>query len=438
MRTICVGVAVACAAGFLVATARPCRGGQGARAAETKEADPDLKDLAAGNNRFAVEACAKLMEKEEGNLFLSPFSIRTALAMTYAGAREETARQMKKALHFTLDDARLHAAAQRAQQLMHTGAGATHTLLIANSLWGQKGYTFLKPFLDVTATCYGGGLNQVDFTREREAARQEINRWVEERTRDKIKDLVPRGGLDPLTRLVLVNAVYFYGSWERQFDKGLTQDAPFAVTPQKSVTVKMMRHKTRDVKEKPRFRYLETDALQAVELSYKGDQVSMAIFLPRKKDGLPALERELLTPAAGVGLVEQLDKLAASRKQQVHVYLPKWRITWGTRDLTPVLKSLGITEAFLTRKADFSGMNGVKQPDDEALHIAAVFHKAFVDVNEEGTEAAAATAVVMAPTAAPPTPTPVFRADHPFLFLIRQTGTGQILFIGRVAEPAAG
>ncbi len=438
MRRMLVGLVATCAAALLVAAARPCRGGEGAGAAETKEVDEDLKDLAAGNNRFTVDACAEVMEKEGGNLFLSPFSIRTALAMTYAGAREETAKQMKKALHFTLDDARLHAAAQRAQQLMHTGAGASHTLHVANSLWGQKGYTFLKPFLDVAAACYGGGLNQVDFAQETEKAREAINLWVEEKTREKIKNLIPPRGLAKLTRLVLVNAVYFYGSWERQFDKGLTQDAPFFVTPQKTATAKMMRHKTWDVEEKPRFRYLETDSFQAVELPYKGERVSMALFLPRKKDGLPALERELLKPAAGAGLAEQAEKLAASRKREVHVHLPKWRITWGTKELTPLLRSLGMVEAFQDDKADFSGMNGVKPPSDEALFISAVFHKAFVDVNEEGTEAAAATAVVMAPKAEPLAPTPVFRADHPFLFLIRVAATGQVLFIGRVSDPTAG
>ncbi|MBM4039836.1 MAG: serpin family protein [Planctomycetes bacterium] len=437
MRTMLVGLAATCAAGLLVTMARPCRGGEGAGAAAAKEADQDLKDLAAGNNRFTVDVCAEVMEKEEGNLFLSPFSIRTALAMTYAGAREDTAKQMKKALQFTLDDARLHAASKRAQELIQTGAGASHTLHVANSLWGQKGYTFLKPFLDIAATCYGGGLNQVDFAQETEKAREAINLWVEEKTREKIKNLIPQGGLAKLTRLVLVNAVYFYGSWEREFDKELTQDAPFFVTPEKTATVRMMRHKMRDVKEKPQFRYLETDSFQAVELPYKGDRVSMALFLPKKKDGLPALEKELLKSAAGGGLGEQTEKLAASRKQKVFVYLPKWKITWGAKELTPLLKSVGMTEAFTPGKADFSGMNGVKPPSDEALFISAVFHKAFVDVNEEGTEAAAATAVAMSGTGLP-APIPVFRADHPFLFLIRETATGQILFIGRVADPTAG
>ena len=436
MRTMHVGITVACVLALLATTACPCLGGEGPLAADTKEVDQDLKELAAGNNRFTVDVCAKVMEKEEGNLFLSPFSVRTALAMAYAGARGGTAAEMKKALRFSLDDEALHAVAKRSLQLMQTGAGASHTLHIANSLWGQKGYTFLKPFIELTAASYGGGLSEVDFVRETEKARQTINLWVEEKTREKIKDLIPQGRLNPLTRLVLVNAVYFYGYWERQFDKTLTQDAQFFVSAQKTVMAKMMRHKVQGVKEKPRFRYLETETLQAVELPYKGDQVSIAIFLPKKKDGLPALERELLAPATGAGLVEQTEKLAGSRKQQVHVFLPKWRITWGTKELTPLLKSLGMAEAFASGKADFSGMNGVKPPSDEALFIGAVFHKAFVDVNEEGTEAAAATAVAMWGTGMPP-PIPVFRADHPFLFLIRETATGQILFIGRVAEPKA-
>ncbi|MBM4033177.1 MAG: serpin family protein [Planctomycetes bacterium] len=431
MRTRLAAAVLACAMA-LVATPRPCMGAEAAR-----EPDQELKELAAGNNRFTLDVCAKLMGTEEGNLFLSPFSIRTALGMTYAGAREETAREMKKALRFTLDDEALHAAARRALQLMQPGADASYTLHVANSLWGQKGYAFLKPFLDLTAASYGSGLTEVDFARETEKARQTINLWVEQKTREKIKDLIPRGGLPELTRLVLVNAIYFFGHWEREFDKALTQDAQFFVSPQKTATAKMMRHKTWQVKEKPTFRYLGTGAFQALELPYKGGQVSMALFLPKDKGGLPAVEKDLLGPGTGDAegtLGEHLGKLAASRKQQVHVHLPKWKITWGTKELTPLLKSLGMSEAFTPGKADFSGMNGVKPPSAEALYVSAIFHKAFVDVNEEGTEAAAATAVGMAGTGMPP-PIPVFRADHPFLFLIRETATGQILFIGRVAEP---
>jgi len=396
-----------------------------------KAADPEVRELASSGNAFAAALYRKLSETEKGNLFFSPFSIRTALAMTYAGAQGETAAEMKKTLRFPLEDARLHAAFQSMLASLDTGDGASHTFKIANSLWGKEGYTFLQPFLDANATYYRAGLQTVRFP---DPGRTTINQWVEERTHQKIKDLIPPNGVDALTRLVLVNAVYFYGSWERAFDKSETRDEPFLMAAGASKTVKMMRHDISEEKETPEFRYLEAQDLQAVELLYRGGEIGMVIVLPKAKDGLEALEKSLLAAGADgtVLLNARLAALGKAHAREVVVQIPRWRMTWGTTDVRPALESMGMAMPFDERRADFSGMNGIRPPAYQALHISKVFHKAFVDVNEEGTEAAAATAVALLGVSMRP---PVFRADHPFLFLIRETKTGQILFLGRVVDP---
>jgi len=432
-----VPIVTMCAAVFWLSAIGSCDGagqggdpmpGQTGEAISFKEAtDAEVKELADGNNAFGADMYRELAKSERGNLFFSPYSIRTALAMTYAGAKGETAGQMKEALHFTLGDARLHAANKAAKRSMDTDEDAGHELCIANSLWGKEGYKFLQPFLNINETCYGGALRTVPFP---EPGRTTINRWVEEKTKEKIKNLISRGGVNKLTRLVLVNAIYFYGFWEFEFDEDLTKDAPFYVTPGNRIQVKTMHHKMHRVQREPRFRYLETDRFQAVKLPYKGGRVEMVVFLPKKKDGLAGLEKSL-EPEALEGWLKKLDE---TYERKIPVYLPKWKTTWGTKNLNDSLKALGMKDPFVFGKADFSGMNGVKPPADEALYISAVFHKAFVDVNEQGTEAAAATAVVMRAGAAPGKPL-VFRADHPFLYLIRETKTGAVLFMGRVTNP---
>ena len=296
------------------------------------------------------------------------------------------------------------------------GAKGSHRLSLANRLWGQEGYHFLPDFLALTRESYGAELAQVDFVHEAEEAREAINTWVEEKTEGKIVDLIPRGVLDELTRLVLTNAIYFKGDWSKPFPKAATRDDTFHVGGGKTVTVPLM-FKNDD------FGYRAGDGLKVVELPYgKGDLSAVAI-LPDAVDGLPALEAKLTAEDLGRWLGEL-------RRRKVQVFLPRFKLT-SQFSLRDVLAELGMHRAFDRDGADLSGIS-----TQEKLHISAVVHKAFVDVNEEGTEAAAATGVVVATRAAMVRQEPaVFRADHPFLFLIRDTRSGSILFVGRVDNP---
>ena len=386
-----------------------------------------------GNNEFALELYAKL-RAEKGNLFFSPYSISTALSMTYAGAKGETKIQMAKVLHLptlpkVISDhppecrlmapgwkpSRFHSAFGAIIKDLNTrGEKGNYELSVANALWGQKGYGFLKEFLELIKTNYGGGLNEVDFVRAAETARKTINTWVEKETNKKIKNLIGKGVLDSMTRLVLTNAIYFKGNWARQFKEDETKETPFTLINGEKVDIAMM-NQTAD------FNYMETEDFQGLELPYVDDELSMIILLPKEADGLGRFEETFTA--------KNLSKwLARFRKRKVIVSVPKFKMTrqFGLAD---VLKSMGMTSAF-SGEADFSGMNGKKN-----LFISAVIHKAYVDVNEEGTEAAAATAVVGV-TAIRPEEIPVFRADHPFLFLIRDNRSGSILFIGRAMNPA--
>jgi len=278
--------------------------------------------------------------------------------------------------------------------------------------------------VDLVARHYAGGLHLVDFRRAAEAARVTINRWVEDRTKQKIRELVPPDGLDPDTRLVLVNAVYFKGMWVLQFRKAATRSEPFHLEGGGRVQAPLMY-------QEEEARYLEAGGYQAVDLDYRGGEVSMLVLLPDREDGLRALEETLSAPMLR-------DCAARMGVRTVKLFLPRFRVTWGTVDLCASLKGLGMPLAFERFRADFSGINGHPPPHQESLFIFAVFHKAFVEVNEEGTEAAAATAVVMMEAGGPPPeppPVPVFRADHPFLFAIRDRRSGAILFLGRIADP---
>ena len=328
-----------------------------------------------GNNAFALALYAKLRAEDQGNLFLSPYSISTALAMTYAGAKGKTAAEMAEVLHFTVPQEQLHPAFAALTAKLHGDIKKEgYQLRIANRLWGQAGYHFLPTFLQVTRDHYGAELAQVDFAQNTEAARHTINAWVEEKTEKKIKDLIAQGVLDSGTTLVLTNAIYFKGDWQRKFEAKATKDAPFLLTPQEKVTVPMMR-------QRGKFAYGVVGKVQVLELPYVGKDLSMFVLLPKEVDGLADLEKSLS--------VETLNTWTSGlREQTVEVLLPKFKMTSGFR-LEKVLGSMGMPLAF-SGEADFSGMTGKR-----GLFISAVIHKAFVDVNEEGTEAAAATAVVM-------------------------------------------
>ena len=373
----------------------------------------ELQAIAQSNNAFALKMYGQLRQ-EEGNLFFSPSSISTALAMAYAGAGGETETELAKTLHFTLPADEVHTAYASLIDILNAPNKDSYELRMANRLWGQTGYGFRPKYLAVTRKSYGAELAQVDFISAAETSRKEINTWVAEQTNDKIKDLIPQGAVDSLTRLVLTNAIYFKGKWENEFDKKLTKDAPFSVTVDKRAQVPLMY-------QKERFKYGQTADLQLLEMPYQGDDVSMLVLLPKKVDGLSALE-EQLSP-------ENLQKWTQRmRKQEVRTYIPRFKLE-EQLVLNSVLKELGITSAFAPGQADFSGMNGRKD-----LYITAAIHKAFVDVNEEGTEAAAATGIVVGVTSAPLDPI-VFRADHPFVFMIRDQRTDAILFMGRVTNP---
>ncbi len=393
--------------------------------AKSKE-DPLKANTAAAvadNSEFAFELYAKLnddpsIKAEGGNLFFSPYSISTALAMTWAGARGETEKQMAEVLHFSLPQERLHQALGALEkQLNAAGKKRGYQLSVANALWGQKGCGFLKEFLTLTKKNYGARLKEVDFINPavREKARKKINRWVEKKTNKKIKDLIQPGVLNQLTRLVLTNAIYFKGDWAIEFDKKNTSDAPFMISADKKVIVPMMHLKDK-------FKYAETNDLQILELLYKNKDLSMIVLLPKKADGLVQLEKSLT-------LKNLNDWLGRLRKQEVPVYLPKFKMTFGPLELKDILKSMGMKDAF-SMAADFSGMDGTKM-----LFISNVLHKAFVAVDEKGTEAAAATAVVVTLKEETMAPT-VFRADHPFVFLIKDNYSGSILFMGKLVKPA--
>lgn len=377
-----------------------------------KPPSPDMATVVEGNTAFAFDLYGKL-GKERGNVFFSPQSVSTALAMTYAGARGETAEQMAKTLHFTLPPERLHPAMGATIRQSPAGSKPPYELHAANALWGQRGYPFHPDFVGLTRKDYGAGLREVDFEGATEEARGAINQWVEKETREKIKDLVPSGALDTQTRLVLTNAIYFKGTWLKQFERKATREEPFFISAEKKQPVPLMH-------QNGSFRYLREPDCRVLEMPYTGGDLSMVVLLPERVDGLSALEQSL--DAA------KLKKyLSALREQKIDVYLPRFRMTCGA-ELKEALSELGMPRAFSPSQADFGGM--VREP--KPLFISKVIHKAFVDVNEEGTEAAAATAVVVGEKSARPE---VFRADHPFLFLIRDLRTGSILFMGRVADP---
>jgi len=380
----------------------------------------DQAELVGGNSAFAFDLYHLLKEEKEGNLFYSPYSISLALAMTYAGARSETERQMADTLHYTLPQDRLHPAFNWLDlELASRGKGAKSKdgqgfqLNIANTLWGQQGYAFLPGFLDTLAINYGAGMQLVDFVGDPEAARVAINDWVSDETADRIKDLIPPGVIDELTRLVLTNAIYFNAAWAEPFDESLTQDGPFTLLDGSQVSVPMMRQTTS-------FGYAEGSGYQAVELPYDGRDLSMVILLPAE-DTFESFENSL--DSERVNAI--LDNLLYG---EVALTMPKFELE-SDFSLVEALKEMGMPVAF-SIDADFSGMDGTQD-----MLIGEVLHKAFVSVDEAGTEAAAATAVEIQLESAP-MQVFVVTVDRPFIFLIRDIETGSILFVGRVVNPS--
>lgn len=368
----------------------------------------DMQAVADANNQFALELYPEL---DGENVFFSPFSISTALAMTHEGARGETAEEMQNVLHFPDEEVRRPAFAE-----IYDWANRKHEgyeFRVGNSLWAQKDFPFLTDYFDIIKKYYGGEITNVDFRTDPEGVRHTINDWVEDKTNNRIKDLIPPGILTPITRLVLTNAIYFKGTWVKQFDKEGTMESDFRTTPGETVSVQMMSM------DGESFRYAETDEFQLLELPYEGDELSMLVILP-KENWLEALEN--------IDSRDMSEFRTILTEQEVKVFLPKFKLE-TKYFMKSVLAGMGMPTAF-SGAADFSGMTGGKD-----LAINEVIHQAFVEVDEEGTEAAAATAVVMELTSVGPSK-PVFRADHPFMFVIQEKETGGILFLGRVSNPS--
>lgn len=369
-----------------------------------------------GNTAFALELYAQL-KSARGNLFFSPYSISTCLAMTHAGAKGDTEEQMRQVLHLGDDHQKVHASFHEIQQqLLEIGKQAGTELNVANSLWAQAGHPFRSRFLEIAKANYAAEVKQVDFVNGYKTAANDINHWVEDATKNRIRQILDPGSLSELTRLVLANAIYFKGAWQNPFEKSETSGQPFHRIGGRDRDVPLM-HRVETV------RYLEDSKFQAIELPYRHGLLSMVVFLPRAMDGCAQLEAQL-TPELISRSLNQM------RPKVVEIFLPTFKLESGF-DLSETLQRMGMPDAF-GRKADFSGIDG-----ERFLFISGIFHKAWGEVNEEGTEAAAATVVAMVgcAMAEPPPPPPVFRADHPFVFFIRHTRTGSILFIGRFAEP---
>ncbi|MGQ9534024.1 MAG: serpin family protein [bacterium] len=386
----------------------------GSRAQSPEPANADMKSIVRGNNQFCFNLYQNLAQKVTGNIFYSPFSITMAMGMVYEGARGWAAREMEEVFQFPIDAKARQEAFYELYKYLNK-KNARYKLSIANGLWVQKDYVLLDTYLKIIERYYDGKATNLDFVGSAENARQTINKWVEQKTNNKIKDLLPSGSIKPTTRLIITNAIYFKGIWIKQFDKNLTREDDFWVNETETVKVPMMRRTDPGAI----FNYAETEGVQILELCYEGDDLSMLIFLPRDKT-LDKLENGLSA--------EKLEEWKnALSERRVEVYIP--RFTFTTRyDLTISLSELGMPNAFAPH-CDLSGIDGTKN-----LYIQSVVHQAYVDVNEEGTEAAAATGVVVGITSVGPQ-TPVFRADHPFVFIIQERSTGNILFIGKVVKP---
>jgi serpin B len=373
-------------------------------------------------NTFSFALYQELKEGD-ASLFVSPFSLSTCLAMAYGGARSKTAKQMADVLGFPSDrDYLLQALGNLVRNLIDDTEERAYQLLVANAMWGQKGYGFSPKYVELLAVTYGSEINEVDFETQPEVTCQVINQWVQEKTQAKIKGIIQPDLLEPLTRLVLTNAVYFKGKWELPFDEYLTKLSPFKVKTGASETIEvdvamMKRHSS--------FAYMDNKDFQAIEMPYLGRELSMAVFLPREIDGLPSFEASL-TQESLQSWIQMLQPADAE------VSLPKFQLA-SDFSIGGLLQSMGMKDAFDQKTADFSGMTDAKD-----LSVSDVLHKAFVDVNEEGTEAAAVTgamAVLAEPDFDVPPPK-VFRADHPFFFLIRHIVSGTILFMGRICNTA--
>ncbi|MEM2920770.1 MAG: serpin family protein [Candidatus Bathyarchaeia archaeon] len=373
-----------------------------------------IREVVRANNQFAFKLYSELAKIESGNIFYSPYSIFSALAMTYEGARGETAAEMKAVFSFPESEMLRPNFAALYNQINEEAKG--YELRAGNALWIQKEYPFLEDYLKRVEEYYGGKAAILDFVAETEKSRETINAFIEEQTNHKIKDLIPPGFLDEYTRLVLTNAIYFKGDWKIAFNESLTVEDDFWVATDRSVRVQMMHM---NPNKTTKFNYAEIGDVQILELPYMGDKISMLIILPKELDSI----EPYLT-------AEKLDEYRSNMKEESldEICLPKFELE-TKYFMKDSLSDLGMPLAF-SGAADFSGMTGQRD-----LCISEVIHQAYVKVDEKGTEAAAATAVIMKLTALPEMK--IFRADRPFIFIIQERETGNILFMGRIIDPSA-
>lgn len=388
------------------------------------EAEPagegsDVRGTASRNAAFALDLYKQLSSARAGeNLFFSPHSISSALAMTYAGARGVTAQEMSSVLRFPEQGAGLHAAMSALNEILSGRASQEGIeLSVANALWGQTGYPFLKPFLETVRTHYGAGLRSVDFAGDTERSRLTINAWAEDETEGLIKDLLAPQNVTPGTTLVLTNAVYFKGDWATMFDEANTRDGEFYVGPDSTVTVPLMRRTGS-------YKWADYEGARVFELPYAGGELSMVIVAPVRADGFAGIGA-LLEPSHVSAMFELID---SSSPSEATVIVPRFKLESAV-ELSDTLSGMGMPSAFRAGAADFTGMSATRE-----LFISNVVHKGFVSVDERGTEAAAATAVAMLKAVAV---VQELRADRPFVFFIRDRETGAVLFMGRVVNPEA-
>jgi len=390
----------------------------------------DSTILASDNAAFAFAAYQQLIATNT-NLVFSPASISIALAMTYAGAATTTATEMASALHFTLPPAQLHPAFNALDQTLTSrgqgflgGDGGPMQVNITNAIWAEQTYTFRSDFLDTLAANYGAGVNLLDIVNAPDPSRLTINAWVADQTNNKIQDLLPAGSIDSLTRLVLTDAVYFNAAWDTPFDPTNTYDGSFALLDGSSVAVKFMKAELNSMNgERSSLPAIQGTNYVAASLPYADQRLSLVLVVP---DAGQFSQVESSLDATALGTL-----VAGLVSQPVSLALPRFKVETGT-SLVKLLQTLGMTSAFIPGTADFSGMDGTHN-----LFVSDVIHKAFIDVAEKGTEAAAATAVVIRPNGAPlPSVGLVINADRPFLYFLRDQPTGAILFMGRVQDPS--
>jgi len=395
----------------------------GASPAATDISTDDAKRLARSSNAFGIDAYRRLA-KRPGNLVFSPASVSTGLAMPWGGARGDTAAEMKRVLRFDAEPAPIMTASGKLAASLRDAAQPS-VIRIANRLFGEQTFRFDPAFIEATRRAYGASLEPVSFRRGPEEARAIINRWVEAQTEQRIRDLLPPEAVDDTTSLVLVNAIYFLGEWEQRFAKVTTRPAPFHVSKTDRKDVPMMHHSAI-------FRFARLEGYGALELRYQGGTLSMLPVLPDAVDGLAAFEQSLTE--------ERLEAIVQALRQpvvKVDVALPSFQLSpVASLSLRGILAAMGMPAAFDPSRADFTGIASPVSAQQRVV-IRDVFHKAFVRVDEKGTEAAAATGGVSRFVSAEPPAGPTFNVDHPFLFLIRHNASGLVLFIGRVADPSA-